>query len=350
MRQGPRTSTKDLLGIGALSRATGVPTDTLRTWERRYGVPKPERTPSGQRRYPARAVERLRQIVQAISFGHRASTVVPLDEPALARLLALTGPGSATVSEESAAVSERIGARFSERPLRGRVPQATGPPEAARTKANDRPDNALLAWFDATRRLDGRWLERAMHETWTAVGATYFIERFALPFVLGLGDRWQRGELSVRHEHFASECLRDLLSTEWRALSVTPSASPVVFATLPDELHDLTLHMAAVVLALAGFEVVFLGRSTPPREIADAVREHEAAAVIVAASSAADRPTTHTHLRELRDALDRSVLLAGGGRGLERPPGGVTYVENFAELVVRVRRHLARSGQRGEKG
>jgi DNA-binding transcriptional regulator YiaG len=29
------------LSIGTLSSATGVPVDTLRTWERRYGFPAP---------------------------------------------------------------------------------------------------------------------------------------------------------------------------------------------------------------------------------------------------------------------------------------------------------------------
>ena len=33
--------------IGELSRRAGIPTATLRAWERRYGVVRPKRTPSG---------------------------------------------------------------------------------------------------------------------------------------------------------------------------------------------------------------------------------------------------------------------------------------------------------------
>ena len=40
-----------LLNIAALSRRTGVAADTLRKWEQRYGVLRPERTAGGQRRY-----------------------------------------------------------------------------------------------------------------------------------------------------------------------------------------------------------------------------------------------------------------------------------------------------------
>ncbi len=40
-----------LMPIGELSRRSGVPVTVLRTWEERYGLPRPRRTPSGQRRY-----------------------------------------------------------------------------------------------------------------------------------------------------------------------------------------------------------------------------------------------------------------------------------------------------------
>ena len=307
--QAPRSS---LLGIGALSRATGVPVDTLRTWERRYGFPKPERTPSGHRRYPARAVDRLRLVKRALEFGHRASSVVPLTEGALAKVLALGG----AVEREP--------------------PAPVGLTE---------PDS-LKSWFDAARNLDGRALERAMREAWTAVGARRFIDEFAVPFAVGMGDRWARGDLGVRHEHFASERLRDLLSAEWRTLMANVSGPSVVLATLPEERHDLPLHMAAVVLALARFEVVFLGSSTPPLEIARAAGEHSAIAVVLTLSAYAERKVALTRLRELRRALDPGVLVAAGGTGLSRPPPGVERVEDFSSLVDRLIRLAPGPGRR----
>ena len=49
-----------LLSIGALSRAVGVPTSTLRTWERRYGFPESLRSPGGHRLYAPEVVQTLR--------------------------------------------------------------------------------------------------------------------------------------------------------------------------------------------------------------------------------------------------------------------------------------------------
>jgi hypothetical protein len=76
------------LSIGALSRATGIPVETLRTWESRYGFPAPERRPSGHRLYSLSIVPRLRRVAEALARGHRAGQVVPASDADLRRLLA----------------------------------------------------------------------------------------------------------------------------------------------------------------------------------------------------------------------------------------------------------------------
>jgi MerR family transcriptional regulator, light-induced transcriptional regulator len=47
-RAGPEPA---LLSISEVSRRTGIPVAGLRNWEQRYGMPRPERLPSGRRRY-----------------------------------------------------------------------------------------------------------------------------------------------------------------------------------------------------------------------------------------------------------------------------------------------------------
>jgi DICT domain-containing protein len=55
--------------IGELARRTGVPAGTLRSWERRYGVPHPGRAVSGHRRYSAADVELVLDTVRHRSSG-----------------------------------------------------------------------------------------------------------------------------------------------------------------------------------------------------------------------------------------------------------------------------------------
>src|SRR5512145_741358 len=92
----PRPDSKGArLSIGALSRATGIPVETLRTWESRYGFPVPERRPSGHRVYALSTVPRLRRISEALARGHRAGQVVPVPDADLRRLLAAARPAPA---------------------------------------------------------------------------------------------------------------------------------------------------------------------------------------------------------------------------------------------------------------
>ena len=53
-------SGRPIYSIGAVAQMLGIPPATLRTWEDRYGLPVPERSPGGHRVYSRDQVEQLR--------------------------------------------------------------------------------------------------------------------------------------------------------------------------------------------------------------------------------------------------------------------------------------------------
>ena len=69
--------------IGKVAKATGVPADTLRVWERRYAVVEPARTEAGGRVYSESDILRLRLIKQLIDAGDSISKVAPLSQDEL---------------------------------------------------------------------------------------------------------------------------------------------------------------------------------------------------------------------------------------------------------------------------
>ena len=102
------------ISIGSLARRTGVPVDTLRAWERRYGVLRPERTDGGQRRYGDRDVERVLWLSARVAEGQRISDAVAAlnalereDDEADAR----GGPTAALASRLNIAARQGDGAR-----------------------------------------------------------------------------------------------------------------------------------------------------------------------------------------------------------------------------------------------
>lgn len=75
------------LRIGMLSRLSGVPTATIRMWERRYEVLTPQRSPAGGRLYSTADVARLALLRQLIERGHAIGTIASLSESRLQQLL-----------------------------------------------------------------------------------------------------------------------------------------------------------------------------------------------------------------------------------------------------------------------
>ncbi len=65
--------TPALYSIGAVARMLGVPVTTLRSWEARYGVVLPQRSPGGQRLYSRSDVEQLRFVADRLEEGFQAA-------------------------------------------------------------------------------------------------------------------------------------------------------------------------------------------------------------------------------------------------------------------------------------
>ena len=266
------------LSIGALSRATNIPVETLRTWESRYGFPVPERLPSGHRLYPLAMVPRLLRIAEALARGHRARQVVPASEADLRQLL-------------------------------------SSPRAAAEPGAPDAPAEELMAPLIAlVKSFDSEKLTHAFFSAAARMGPLAFVDGVAAPLLREVGERWADGRLEVRHEHFVSERLGDVLRSLRLPLEERANGPLVVFATLPGEAHGLGLQMAALAVAAAGCRVLYLGTETPEKDIVSLARDLGARAVAVSVS-VSGKARAGAALRRLKAALPRRCALLVGGEG-----------------------------------
>lgn len=287
------------LSIGALARATGIAVETLRTWESRYGFPTPQRKPSGHRVYPVSAVPRLRRIAQALSLGHRAGQVVAAPDEALGRLLETSAVGRAS----------------------------PGPPATGVADNDEIPSLLRLV-----KTFDGERLSRAFLAGWARMGPVEFLEARLAPLLRAVGDAWERGDFEIRHEHFLSERVGDLLRSLRLPLEERATGPLVVYATLPGEAHGLGLQMAAVVLAAAGCRCLYLGTEVPPAQVASIARDLAARAVAISVSAASRGTASSATLRKLREVLPKRTLLLAGGDGSPSARPGIGAVTSLREL------------------
>ncbi len=281
------------ISIGGLAAACGVPVETLRNWENRYGFPLPERLESGHRRYALELIPRLRKIRMLVDAGYKPSFAVTASDEEMDRLLLCS----------SEAASERSG-----------------------------PDTAQISgWLALVEQMDGAGLARAFSRDWNTVGARRFIFEHALPYLRDVGCLWERGAISVAHEHFASEVLQTFLAEQWRPLLPVAGHRRIVLANQEGELHSLGLQMAAILTTLHGVEPVFLGPNTPLRDIIVAATAQKVDAVIIGLSAVSDPARSASFLTDLRQGLV-GIRLAFGGNDRLPAMSNIEYIPTLEDF------------------
>ena len=261
--------------IGVAAERTGLSTDVIRAWERRYGAVDPTRDDAGQRLYSDADVERLRLLHRATEGGRTISQVVELSDDALAELV-----------REDAAARAEVGAAG--------------------------PDVAVDRLVGLAKALEGPALEAALRRQLLFLGLGGFAESVAAPLLRRLGEGWHAGEVTPAQEHVASAAVARVLT----AVREGPGTGPVaVVATLAGERHEVGAILAAAAAELAGWQVVYLGPDLPVEEIAAAAERTGAAAVCASVVYAPSTADVHARFRALRARLPERVEIYAGGAG-----------------------------------
>jgi MerR family transcriptional regulator, light-induced transcriptional regulator len=291
------------LNIGALATATGVPADTIRTWERRYGFPKSHRNDSGHRVYEIDAVEHVRLITTALELGYRPSHLQDRSIDELKELLNASGREPAGESVRQRVVGQNEG---------------------------------VEAWFNAACELDRSRFERLMRRDWANMDVLSFVANRVAPFLVRMGEAWAMGDACVYQEHFASECLRDFLSLQWRTLGEHTQGPLLVFSTPTGDPHILGLHGAALLAASRGYRILFLGSQTPVEDVESACKKAQGNAVVLSLAEGHMVGDPIAYVTELRDRLaPRPIVL--GGAGAPQAIQGVLVLRSFEDYDVWLR-------------
>ena len=251
------------LAIGRLAEVTGVDPATLRTWESRYGVPVPERTSGGQRRYGPDQVEKVRAMQRLLEAGYRASEA--------ARVVTSTWPG----------------------PDFGGLP-GTRDDVASLLTEGDLGALSLLDRLAAAHSVEDTVID------------------FLIPIMREVGERWARGQLSVAEEHAASALVGSWLGAQMRNLPPPLRPGVIATATPPGERHELGLQMLSLFLRRQGLEVLHVGSDLPAGDLAALIAQKSATITCLAVSTEHALPGLTEVVAELRAASPNMTIGVGG--------------------------------------
>jgi DNA-binding transcriptional MerR regulator len=282
-----------LLRIGELSRRAGVSPELLRAWERRYGLLRPTRSPGGLRLYSSDDLWRVQEMQRHLADGLAAAQAAALASSA-------------------------------------RTEQPTAPLAAAYARAELA---AALDDLDEPRA-------QAILDRLLAVGTVEVaLSEVILPYLSELGKRWEREEVSVAQEHFASNVLRGRmlgLARGW-GRGVGPIA---ILACLPGEQHELGLIAFGLALRSHGWRISYFGSNTPLETVEGAAEHLEPRLIVLSAVSSEPVHASTPAVRKLAGRYH--VALGGSGAAavdadelgvLSLPGDAVTEAERVTRLV-----------------
>jgi len=266
--------------IKAVARLVGLLPVTLRAWERRYGLPSPQRGDQGYRLYSEYDLRILRWLKRQLDAGMSIGRAIEYLQE-----LRSSGqdPAQQTVSE----------ARGIERPAS--------------------LEYLSQQLYEHLTHFEENGATGVMRRAFALYAVDQVLVGVVQPTLVHIGEAWRQDELPVAVEHYATQfCMQHLMSL----LAASPPAvqpGTIVAACAPGEMHQIGLLIVVVMLRWQGWDVKYLGPDLKLERLQEALRPLRPRLLLFSAT----RPESANAMLELAPILEqfpapRPIVVLGG--------------------------------------
>jgi len=285
----PTNSQVPSFNLKVVVQQTGVKPDTLRAWERRYGLPQPKRSDGNHRLYSQRDVYIIKWLISRQQEGMRIKQAVELWRRLEARG---QDPLLMTMSTQILSPSE---------------PRAGG--------------NTIIElcedWIDACLAFDEQRAEQVLSQAFALYHPKVVCVELLQRGIARISEGWYRGEVTVQQEHFASELAMRRLEALVMATPAPTRPGRILIGCPPEEEHTFGLLLLTFLLRRLGWQVLYLGANVPVARMETTTLATRPQLVILAAQQL----HTAASLLEMAQLLQQEgVPLAFGGGIFNRLP------------------------------
>lgn len=263
--------------LKAVVRETGLNPETLRAWERRYGLPHPRRSPGGHRMYTHRDIHMLKWLV----------------------------------------ARQREGLAISHAVTQWRQLEASGQDPLWLFSQNAPDNNTGLeslrrSWIAACKDFSEQIAEQILSQALAIADPETVCLEILQKGLAEIGLQWYQGQISVQQEHFASALAIRRLHALIAATPAPIREGRILAACPPEEEHEFGLLLVTYLLRRRGMDVVYLGANVPFLRL-EATLQTTSPFLII--SLAQTLPSAAT-LRDMAVFLEQQGVLLGFGGGI----------------------------------
>ncbi len=285
-----------LFNLKAVLKETGIKADVLRAWERRYGLPMPDRSGGGHRLYSQRDIDTIKWLMARQEDGLSISRAVDLW-----REVETEGRDPLTDPLKPSAPSPVMG------------PVVTMPLGPASNL-----DQLRQQWLQACMAYNEMLAESLLNQALSMYPPEMVVAEVLQRGLHDIGELWFQNKATVQQEHFASALAMRRVDTLLAGTPMPAFAQSIIVACPPEEWHTFTPLMLSLFLRRRGWNVIYLGANNPNARLLETVRAIQPRLLIL---SSQQLTTAATLMKTTAELAEKGVQVAYGGRIFNILPG-----------------------------
>ena len=285
-----------IYSIKDLEKLSGIKAHTIRIWEQRYGVIKPQRTPTNIRYYTDEDLKLLLNIALLKKNGLKISKIAELSKEAIAAKVA-----------ELTEINFEYGTQL---------------------------DALTLSMIE----MDEYKFDRIISTNIQQIGFERTMLEVIYPFLDKVGVLWLTGSINPVQENFISYLIRQklIVAIDQESIPVGPNVPKFVLFLPQGEQQELSLLFMHFLLKSRGNKVIYLGQGTSLVDLKDACKIHRPQYLFTMISETFTGGSIQQYADTLSETFPETQILLTGyqvvAQGLASE-GNISVMQSLDEML-----------------
>ncbi len=275
---------------------TGIKPHTIRIWEQRYCIIKPQRTATNIRYYSDADLKLMLNVSLLNKMGYKISKITCLNP-----------------NEIEHKVLSMV------------------------ENANDADIN-LSALLNCMIRLDEEAFEHILNKNLNTVGLETTMLKVIFPFLYRVGLLWQAGSITPAYEHFFTNLVRQKLiaAIDSQPINYRSDGKKFLLFLPQNEPHELGLLFAHYLIRSKGYKSIYMGLNLPVEHVNCANEIYHPDYIVTALTTCIKLKAVEDFILHISKTFSKSKILISGAQALNKSlhlPENVKLIADFEDFV-----------------